>query len=109
MSKVPEQRSELSGEHVNLQAVEKPALSLVALASTLHPRAQYRLQVFELGTEIKGGGGVKCRQSGWRLPAKDTTVMRATMACVLMEGLASQEKNSVILKVWSLPPHLDLT
>lgn len=54
VSKVPEQRSELGGEHVNLQAVEEPALGLVALASTLHPGAQHGLQVTELGTEIGG-------------------------------------------------------
>lgn len=48
VSKVPEQRSELGGEHVNLQAVEEPALGLVALASTLHPGAQHGLQVTEL-------------------------------------------------------------
>lgn len=59
MSKVPEQRSELGGEHVNLQAVEEPALGLVALASTLHPGAQHGLQVTELGTEI---GGRECQR-----------------------------------------------
>lgn len=59
MSKVPEQRSELGREHVNLQAVEEPALGLVALASTLHPGAQHGLQVTELGTEI---GGRECQR-----------------------------------------------
>lgn len=48
---MPEQRSELSRQHVNLQAVKQPALSLVAFTGTLHPAAQYRLQVTELRTD----------------------------------------------------------
>lgn len=53
VSKMPEQGSELSGHHVNLQAVKQPALGFVAFASTLHPTAKYRLQVTELRVNRK--------------------------------------------------------
>lgn len=53
VSEMPEQGSELSRHHVNLQAVKQPALSFVAFASALHPTAKHRLQVTELRVNRK--------------------------------------------------------
>lgn len=48
VSLVSQQRTELAGQHVHLQAVEQPFLRLVALPSTMRPAAQNGLQPTEL-------------------------------------------------------------
>lgn len=44
--------------------MEEPALGLVALARALYPRAQYGLQVTELGTEGEDGEGEHSERRG---------------------------------------------
>lgn len=50
---MPEQRPQLSRQHVDLQAVEQPALCLVAFPSKLDASAAHRLQVAELSKRTK--------------------------------------------------------
>lgn len=50
MPQMTEKNSELSRQHVNLQAMKQPAFCLIAFSSTLQPTAQYGLQMTELRT-----------------------------------------------------------
>ena len=56
-----EQWFELSRQRVDLKAVQKPALSLVALALNLHATAQNRLQLAELQRQQTGQVKLNCR------------------------------------------------